>query len=73
MNFGELTDEAASFSIMDEALDAGINFFDTADVYGGTQSPDMEKGRGGLAMGVSGQRAASSTEADGMPSGFSIQ
>ena len=31
MNFGELTDEATSFSIMDEALDFGINFFDTAD------------------------------------------
>jgi aryl-alcohol dehydrogenase-like predicted oxidoreductase len=46
MNFGELTDEAASFSIMDEALGAGINFFDTADVYGGAQSPDMEKGFG---------------------------
>jgi aryl-alcohol dehydrogenase-like predicted oxidoreductase len=46
MNFGELTDEATSFSIMDEALDAGINFFDTADVYGGPQSPDMEKGFG---------------------------
>jgi aryl-alcohol dehydrogenase-like predicted oxidoreductase len=46
MNFGELTDEAASFAIMDEAQDAGINFFDTADVYGGPQSPDMEKGFG---------------------------
>lgn len=46
MNFGELTDEATSFSIMDEALSAGINFFDTADVYGGPQSPDMEKGFG---------------------------
>lgn len=46
MNFGELTDEAASFRIMDEALDAGINFFDTADVYGGPQSPDMVKGYG---------------------------
>jgi aryl-alcohol dehydrogenase-like predicted oxidoreductase len=46
MNFGELTDEAVSFSIMDEALDAGINFFDTADVYGGPQSPDMAKGFG---------------------------
>lgn len=32
MNFGELTDESASFRIMDEAVDAGINFFDTADV-----------------------------------------
>jgi len=37
MNFGELTDEKSSFSIMDEALDAGINFFDTADVYRGPQ------------------------------------
>src|SRR5215211_4177114 len=46
MNFGELTDEATSFAIMDEALDAGINLFDTADVYGGPQSPDMEKGYG---------------------------
>jgi aryl-alcohol dehydrogenase-like predicted oxidoreductase len=46
MNFAELTEEAASFSIMDEALDAGINFFDTADVYGGPQSPDMERGFG---------------------------
>jgi aryl-alcohol dehydrogenase-like predicted oxidoreductase len=46
MNFGELTGETASFQIMDAALDAGINFFDTADVYGGPQSPDMEKGFG---------------------------
>jgi aryl-alcohol dehydrogenase-like predicted oxidoreductase len=27
-------------------LGAGINFFDTADVYGGPQSPDMPKGYG---------------------------
>jgi len=46
MNFGELTGEAASYEIMDTALDAGINLFDTADVYGGPQSPDMEKGFG---------------------------
>ena len=46
MNFGERTDEAASFKIMDAALEAGINFFDTADVYGGPQSPDMAKGYG---------------------------
>jgi aryl-alcohol dehydrogenase-like predicted oxidoreductase len=46
MNFGELTDETAAFEIMDEALEAGINFFDTADVYGGPQSPDMEQGYG---------------------------
>jgi aryl-alcohol dehydrogenase-like predicted oxidoreductase len=34
MNFGPQTDEAESHSIMDSALDAGINFFDTANVYG---------------------------------------
>jgi aryl-alcohol dehydrogenase-like predicted oxidoreductase len=46
MNFGWMTDEAASFAIMDEALEQGINLFDTADVYGGPQSPDMERGYG---------------------------
>ena len=35
MNFGPETSEADSFSIMDRALEHGINFFDTANVYGG--------------------------------------
>lgn len=35
MNFGPETDEQESFRIMDAALDAGIQFFDTANVYGG--------------------------------------
>lgn len=34
MNFGWVTEEKESFEIMDAALDKGINFFDTADVYG---------------------------------------
>jgi aryl-alcohol dehydrogenase-like predicted oxidoreductase len=34
MNFGPLTNEADSFTIMDKALELGINFFDTANVYG---------------------------------------
>ncbi len=34
MNFGPETDEAESHVIMDRALDLGINFFDTANVYG---------------------------------------
>ena len=34
MNFGVSTDEKEAFYIMDAALDAGINFFDTANVYG---------------------------------------
>ncbi len=46
MNFGFTADESTSFAIMDAAIDAGINFFDTADVYGGPQTPDMEKGYG---------------------------
>jgi len=34
MNFGPVTEEADSFAIMDRALEHGINFFDTANVYG---------------------------------------
>lgn len=34
MNFGPLTTESDSHAIMDKALDSGINFFDTADMYG---------------------------------------
>ncbi|MBB1260308.1 aldo/keto reductase [Streptomyces alkaliterrae] len=34
MNFGPQTDEPESHAIMDAALDAGVNFFDTANVYG---------------------------------------
>jgi NDP-hexose 2,3-enoyl reductase len=34
MNFGPKTTEPDSYAIMDRALEHGINFFDTADVYG---------------------------------------
>ncbi|MEX0885355.1 MAG: aldo/keto reductase [Phycisphaeraceae bacterium] len=34
MNFGWQTEPAHSHAIMDRALELGINFFDTADVYG---------------------------------------
>jgi aryl-alcohol dehydrogenase-like predicted oxidoreductase len=34
MNFGPETSEKDSFAIMDKALELGINFFDTANVYG---------------------------------------
>jgi aryl-alcohol dehydrogenase-like predicted oxidoreductase len=34
MNFGPETSEPDSFAIMDRALDLGLNFFDTANVYG---------------------------------------
>jgi aryl-alcohol dehydrogenase-like predicted oxidoreductase len=40
MNFGPRTTEADSHAIMDRAHEHGINFFDTANVYGG------EKGKG---------------------------
>ena len=35
MNFGPQTSEADSHTMMDRALDLGINFFDTANRYGG--------------------------------------
>ncbi|MFI1868817.1 aldo/keto reductase [Streptomyces jumonjinensis] len=38
MNFGPHTDEADSHAIMDAALGAGVNFFDTANAYGGPGS-----------------------------------
>ena len=34
MNFGPQATEADSFAIMDKALELGINFFDSANVYG---------------------------------------
>ena len=37
MNFGPQTTEEDSFQIMDHALSLGINFWDTADVYGWKQ------------------------------------
>ncbi|MEV0350543.1 aldo/keto reductase [Nonomuraea sp. NPDC050680] len=37
MNFGPLTTEEDSFAIMDRAHELGINFFDTANVYGWKQ------------------------------------
>jgi len=34
MNFGAITDEPTAFTIMDTALELGLNFYDTANVYG---------------------------------------
>jgi aryl-alcohol dehydrogenase-like predicted oxidoreductase len=34
MNFGPITTEKDSFAIMDRGLDLGLNFYDTANVYG---------------------------------------
>ena len=41
MMFGGQTDAAESSRIMHKALDLGINFFDTADIYGGTKSEEF--------------------------------
>jgi aryl-alcohol dehydrogenase-like predicted oxidoreductase len=38
MNFGPHTDEVTSHQLMDSALESGLNFFDTANVYGGTET-----------------------------------
>ncbi len=39
MNFGPQTSEPDSWAIMDRALELGINFFDTANRYGGDKGP----------------------------------
>ncbi len=40
-NFGGRTNESQSTEVVRAALDAGINFFDTADIYGGTRSEEI--------------------------------
>jgi aryl-alcohol dehydrogenase-like predicted oxidoreductase len=40
-NFGGRIDERQSTEVVEAALDAGINLFDTADVYGGTKSEEL--------------------------------
>lgn len=39
-NFGGRIDESASRAVVDAALDAGVNHFDTADLYGGGASEE---------------------------------
>ena len=40
-NFGGRINEQQTASVVAAALDAGINFFDTADVYGATKSEEF--------------------------------
>ena len=40
-NFGMRIDQAATDAVVAAALDAGVNFFDTADIYGGLKSEVM--------------------------------
>ena len=44
-NFGWRADAAGTTAVVDAALDAGINFFDTADVYGAGQSGEEFLGK----------------------------
>jgi aryl-alcohol dehydrogenase-like predicted oxidoreductase len=37
-NFGRRVDEDGTRRVVDASLDAGVTFFDTADIYGGTRS-----------------------------------
>src|SRR5580698_6424060 len=40
-NFGMRIDEKATQGVVDAAIEAGISFFDTADIYGGTKSEEF--------------------------------
>ncbi len=52
MNFGDPTGEAESIAMINRALDAGINFIDTANVYNGGESERIV----GRALKENGQR-----------------
>ncbi|HEX7009792.1 MAG TPA: aldo/keto reductase, partial [Phycisphaeraceae bacterium] len=41
MNFGWRTEAEASMTIIDRAIDAGINFLDTANVYAHGKSEEI--------------------------------
>ena len=53
MMFGRRTEPDPSYAIVDRALDAGINFLDTANVYGGGRSEEIT----GEALKRNGKRA----------------
>ncbi len=40
-NFGSRLDQDGTAAVVHAALDNGINFFDTADIYGGTKSEEL--------------------------------
>lgn len=44
-NFGGRIDETATVAVIDAALDAGVTFFDTADIYGGQGGSEELIGR----------------------------
>jgi aryl-alcohol dehydrogenase-like predicted oxidoreductase len=65
-NFGWRIDAAASERVVHAALDAGIDFFDTADLYDTGKSEEFLgralKGRHGASGGASGNRAIIATK-----------
>lgn len=56
MNYGPQTSEADAFAQMDKAVDLGINFFDTADVYGGKKGEGITEQILGRWFAQGGQR-----------------
>jgi aryl-alcohol dehydrogenase-like predicted oxidoreductase len=56
MNFGPETNEEDSYAIMDRSLDVGINFFDTANVYGWKLGEGVTEQIIGRWLGQGGQR-----------------
>ena len=56
MNFGPQTNEQDSFAIMDRALELGINFYDTADVYGWKKGEGITENIIGRWLAQGGQR-----------------
>jgi aryl-alcohol dehydrogenase-like predicted oxidoreductase len=59
MNFGPQTTEADAFAIMDRALELGINFFDTANVYGGQRGEGITEQIIGRWLAQGGSRTSS--------------
>jgi NDP-hexose C3-ketoreductase / dTDP-4-oxo-2-deoxy-alpha-D-pentos-2-ene 2,3-reductase len=56
MNFGSYTSEKDSFKIMDRALELGVNFFDTANVYGNDKGVGFTEGLIGRWLEQGGRR-----------------
>lgn len=56
MNFGVDTDEKTAFRIMDEALDNGIQFFDTANIHGWGKNAELTESIIGKWFAQGGQR-----------------
>jgi aryl-alcohol dehydrogenase-like predicted oxidoreductase len=61
-NFGARLDQGATSAVVLGALEAGVNFFDTADIYGGTKSEEFL----GRALGARRDEAVIATKF-GMP------